>query len=62
MKDYAGLSKQKTLGLCHEMVEEELRGDIRSFLVTNYRRLMRGNWRMVKNSVEGLSAQLFRNA
>lgn len=62
MKDYSGISKRKLLDRCHESVEAELRSDMRSFLVTNYRRLMRGNWMMVKNSFDGLAAQWFGNA
>jgi hypothetical protein len=60
MKDYVGDSKKRLLNACHEAVEAELRNDIGSFWVTNYRRLMRGNFRMVGLSVRGWFGQRFK--
>lgn len=54
MKDYAGAHKAVTLWQCHEAVEKELRSNVRLFITTNYRRVLRGNFRMVFQSVVSL--------
>jgi hypothetical protein len=55
------LNERKVLlGMCHASVEKEMRDNLRVFLWINYRRLCRGNFRMVGLSVSGLLSHWFK--
>lgn len=60
MTNYDLNQRKELLGMCHASMEKEMRGNILLFLRTNYRRLCRGNFRMVGLSVSGLLSQWFK--
>ena len=53
MKDYATHERRELIGLGHEQVERELRRSPALFVLTNFRRLKRGNVRMAMGSLAG---------